>query len=421
MNEVYDPFGEHILADPFPYYRRLRRESPVYFAETSGFYCVARYEDVFEILRDPEHYSSDATRFVANGAAPAVDFASKLKLVAQTLPLALRNPRVARVMTAKNMLSLDPPEHGRMREIVNRGFTPRRVREWEPRIRELAESLAASMLDKASFDFVAEFAVPLPVTVIVEMLGVDAEHASEFHHWSDRFISGLFGPRAKLGLGKSGAFEAMSWLSSHIRAVARERRSRPRNDLISVLVNAQQEESTLTEPELLFFAVGVLVAGNETTTRLIAAMAHELLRHPDQCEDVVKDRSLIEGVVEETLRLEGPAQLTLRRAKTSAQIADVAIPRNAMIAVLLASANRDEQKWGDDAETFDVKRDARGHLAFSLGPHYCLGAGLARLEARVALETLVDALPSLRLREPAEIAPSFVARGIRRLELVKAT
>lgn len=382
---------------------------------------MARHEDASEILRDPERYSSDATRFVTNGAAPARDFASKLKLIAQLIPLAVRNLRVTRVMAAKNIISLDPPEHTRMREIVKRGFTPRGVRDWEPRIREIAEGLAASMLEKERFDFVADFAAPLPVTVIIEMLGIDAEHANEFKRWSDQFIGGLFGPKSRLGLGKSGAFEAMEWLSGHIRQVAKERRSRPRNDLISALVEAQHEKDSLTEPELLFFAVGLLVAGNETTTRLIAAMIDELLRHPDQCRDVEADRSLVEGVVEETLRLAGPAQMTLRRATTSTKVGGVEIPRNGMLAVLLASANRDEKKWGDDAEEFDVRRDPRGHLAFSSGPHFCLGAGLARLEGRLALETLIDALPSLRIREAAEIAPSFVARGITRLEVEKAT
>jgi cytochrome P450 len=418
MTGEYDPFGEHVLADPYPHYRRLRQESPVYFTEESGIFCLARYDDAAEALRNSEIFSSDATRTIVNGAAPAVDFLAKLRLLAQILPLFLRNPRVARIMASRNLLSLDPPDHTRMRNIVNRGFTPRRVAGWESRIREIAEGLAAGLRRRESFDLVEDFAVPLPVTVISEMLGVDPERRDEFKHWSDAFASGIFGPRSKLGLARSGAFEAMAWLSEYMRGVVRDRKSRPRDDLISVLVRAQEDDGALTEAETLFFAVGLLVAGNETTTRLIAAMVHELILHADQRERVARDRDLIPGVVEETLRFEGPAQLTLRRARQATEIGGTSIPRNAMLAVLLASANRDEEHWGEDSEAFDVMRDARGHLALSMGPHFCLGAGLARLEARIALETLLDDLPQMELEKPPEIEPSFVARGIRRLRLV---
>ncbi len=419
MKEEYEPFGEHVLADPFSHYRRLRRQSPVHRAQESGIYCVARYDDAVSVLRDPEHFSSDANRSVTSGAAPAIDFPAKLRVVAQLVPLFLRNPRVARIATSRNMLTLDPPDHTAMRNIVNRGFTPRRVAAWEPRIREIAEELRASIRGKASFDFVADFAGPLPMIVISEILGVDPDRRQEFSRWSDAFASGLFGPRSKLGLARSGAFEALGWLSDYMRSVVRDRRSRPRDDLISVLVHAQEDEGVLSEAETLFFAVGLLVAGNETTTRLIAAMANELLEHPEQCRLVAEDRSLVESLVEETLRLEGPAQFTLRRASRNAEIGGVPVPRNATVAVLLASANRDEAHWGDDAEVFDVTRDARGHLAFSLGPHFCLGAGLARLEGRVALDALLDDLPGFVPEKPAEIAPSFIARGITRLPLVK--
>jgi cytochrome P450 len=211
----------------------------------------------------------------------------------------------------------------------------------------------------------------------------------------------------------------MGWLSGHMREVVRDRQREPREDVISSLVRAQDEAGTLSEAETLFFAVGLLVAGNETTTRLIGSMVHSLLQHPDQLDLVREDRSLIPAVVEESLRLEGPAQLTLRRATKETVLAGVRIPRNAMIAVLLASANRDESRWGEDAERFDVTRDARGHLGFSLGAHFCLGAGLARLEGRIAIETLLEDLPSLKLERPAKIAPSFIARGIEQLAVTR--
>jgi cytochrome P450 len=415
----YDPFGEGVLADPYPYYRALRRETPVSYASGSGIYCVARYAEAEVVLRDSKTFSADATRTVTTGAAPAVDLRSKLRLVAQLIPLALRHPRTARVMASRNMLALDPPDHTEMRNIVNRAFTPRAVGSWEPRIREISEELAAQIRQKSAFDFMEDFAVPLPVSVIIEMLGVDPDHRREFKHWSDRLVAGLFGPKSKLGLSKSGAFEAMGWLSGHMREVVRDRQREPREDVISSLVRAQDESGVLSEAETLFFAVGLLVAGNETTTRLIGSMVHGLLQHPDQLDLVREDRSLIPAVVEESLRLEGPAQLTLRRATKETVLAGVRIPRNAMIAVLLASANRDESRWGEDAERFDVTRDARGHLGFSLGAHFCLGAGLARLEGRIAMETLLEDLPSLKLERPAKIAPSFIARGIEQLAVTR--
>jgi cytochrome P450 len=415
----YDPFGEQVLADPYPYYRTLRRETPVSYATGSGIYCVARYAEAQAVLRDSKTFSADATRTVTTGAAPTVDLISKLRLVAQLIPLALRHPRTARVMASRNMLGLDPPDHTKMRNIVNRAFTPRAVASWEPRIREISDDLGSQLRQKSAFDLMENFAVPLPVSVIIEMLGVDLVHRHEFKHWSDRLIAGLFGPKRNLGLSKSGAFEAMCWLSGHMRQVVRDRQREPRDDVISVLVRAQDEEGALTEAETLFFAVGLLVAGNETTTRLIGSMVHALLQHPDQLDLVRRDPSLIPAVVEESLRLEGPAQLTLRRATKETALAGVRIPRNAMIAVLLASANRDETHWGENAERFDVTRDARGHLGFSLGAHFCLGAGLARLEGRIAMETLLEDLPSLKLERPAKIAPSFIARGIEQLALIR--
>src|SRR5271166_381908 len=193
----YDPFSEQVLADPYPHYARLRRDSPVHFAPMSRMYCVSRYEDVVGVLRTPEDFSSDATRTVINGAGPAVDLPSKLRLGAQLLRVFIHSPRIVKVIAGRNLLSLDAPAHTHMRNIVNRAFTPRGIAAWEPRIRAITEHLATELRRKRSFDFVADFAVPLPVTVIVELLGVEPERSEEFKRWSDALIAAIFGPKRK--------------------------------------------------------------------------------------------------------------------------------------------------------------------------------------------------------------------------------
>ena len=279
----------------------------------------------------------------------------------------IHSPRVVKVIAARNLLSLDAPAHTQMRNTVNRAFTPRRIAAWEPRIRALTEQLATELRRKRSFDFVTDFAVPLPVTVIVELLGVEPERSEEFKRWSEALTSGVFGPKRKLGLVRSGALEALGKLSEAMRRTIRARLLEPQDDLISVLVRAQAGEGVLSEPEAVFFAVGLLVAGNETTTRLLGSMVKALLDHPEQLHQVRSNRALIPAVVEEVMRWEGPAQLTGRRARRDVEIAGMRIPRNAHVALLLASGNRDEREWGPTAEAFDVTRDARRHLASAWG------------------------------------------------------
>jgi cytochrome P450 len=317
--------------------------------------------------------------------------------------------------TARNLIAEDGERHAAMRAIVNRGFTPRRIAAWEARARELVAGSVAKLRAGGPFDLVEDLAIPLPVGIIAEMLGVEPSRQRDFKRWSDAVIDTATGP------GRAEPFsprivDAIIELATYMRAVAEERRRHPADDLVSVIVAQQDGENALTIREVIQFAMLLLVAGNETTTNLIGNAVTALLDHPDQLARVVADPSLVPAALEETLRWDAPVQLVFRTATQDVEIAGVRIPRGAYVAPLLGSANRDERRF-PEPDRFDVARDPQGHLGFGFGKHFCLGASLARMEARVALAALVPELPRLVRERPRPLVDSFLVRGPRRLEL----
>ena len=407
----YDPFDPGVRDDPYPVYARLREEAPVHRSEVSGLYCVSRFEDVMAILRDAQRFSSDAMRTLLIGARPGVD--PLADPVAMTRALAVANalpfpPEV--LMTARNLISEDPPRHGGIRGLVNRGFTPRRIAAWEKRAREGAD-----------FDVVADLAIPLPVTLIVEMLGVEAERRDDFKRWSDAIVAGTTGSLREQDPAESGLADAMRGVSETIVAAVEARREAPGDDLVSVLIAKEGAADGLSSGEMCMLVLLLLVAGNETTTNLIGNATRALLAHPEQLARVREDPKLVPSLVEETLRWDSPVQYIFRRSTCDVEVAGTTIPADSYVIPLLGAANRDARQWGADAERFDVGRDPQGHLGFGYGNHFCLGASLARLEARVALEAIVEVLPDLRPRErDVEFVDSFLVRGPRRLTLERA-
>jgi cytochrome P450 len=263
---------------------------------------------------------------------------------------------------------------------------------------------------------VHELAVPLPVTVIAEMLGVEAERMHDFKRWSDAFIEGA------TGAGRATPFapkfvDAVIELLIFMRAAIARARREPGDDLISTLIAQAPGGSALSDVELLMFVQLLLVAGNETTTNLIGNAVQALLDHPDQLERVAGDSSLVPALVEEALRFDGPIQMVFRTATAETELAGVRIAKGATVALLLGSANRDERRF-PDPDVFDVAREPRGHLAFGFGEHFCLGAALARLEANVALAALLPLLASRRRADgERELIDSFLVRGPKRLLL----
>jgi cytochrome P450 len=423
MADLFEPFEAGGLEDPYTLYRRLRDEAPVHYAPRSRVWCVSRYDDVVAVLKDTGGFSSRAMFSVLmNGGsedAPPLSLRS-LFMIAQFAWRTRLNP--LGFAKARNLIASDPPVHDGLRSIVNRGFTPRRIAGWEPRVRALVGELLAPLRAGAPVDLVHDFAIPLPVTIIAEMLGVEGERMRDFKRWSDLVIAGATGPlrRTMPDPPHPEVWRAMTALTGYLARVLKQRRHAPADDLASALVAEQDGEAGLSSLEAAGFVTLLLVAGNETTTNLIGNAVQALFDHPRLLALVAADPGLVPGLVEETLRWNAPIQMVFRKTTREVEVAGTRIPAGAVVAPILASANRDERRF-PDPDRFDPGRDTRGHLGFGFGAHFCLGASLARLETLAALEALVPELPNLARREARPpFTPSFLVRGPTRLELVRA-
>lgn len=417
----YEPFSETTREDPYPYYAALRAEAPVYWAEEAQAWCVSRYDDVLFVLRNAELFSSDAMRTMLMGARPGDNLLADPEVMARALALtqAMAFP-IEELIGGRQLISEDPPRHTAMRNLVNRGFTPRRIAMWEPRIREFTRECVNEMRHAEEIDLVAALAMPLPVRVICEILGVEPERRDDFKRWSDRVVAGTTGSARAVDPHSTGFADAMKELAEYIRGVVAKRTEQPSDDLISVLL-AAQDGGGLSAAEMTMFVLLLLVAGNETTTNLIGNATNALLSHPAELARVIADPSLVPSWIEETLRWDAPVQFVVRRATADVEIAGQRVPANTHVIAILGSANRDERHWGPTAEQFDVARNPQGHLGFGFGNHFCLGASLARLEARIALEALLEELPRRERSEPrVEHIDSFLIRGPKRFLLRRA-
>ncbi len=397
MSEIsYNPFDPAIRANPYPTYARLRAEAPVYRSGSLGLTVVSRYDDVLCALKDPAAFSSRAMRDLFAQGAVAVNGEGS-------------------GIDGETLIGTDPPVHTRLRKIVNRAFTPRRIAGLEARIREVADELIARFEGRGKFELVSEFAAPLPVTIIAEILGVGPERRDDFKRWSDDFLllaSGRPTPEQRESIRRSDE-ELGAWIDEIVAA----RRARPADDLISALVAAQSSEPVMTEEEVGNLILLLLVAGNETTTNLIANGLLALLAHPEELAALEADPGLAGGAVEEVLRYDGPVQLTVRRATRDVALAGGSIREGEFVALLIGSANRDARRFADP-DRLDIRRDTRGHIAFGFGTHFCVGAPLARLEARVALENLIPRLRGLAwIEQHIEYTASLLIRGPQRVHL----
>ena len=422
MTEIaFDPFSDAQRDDPYPAYAELRRHSPVTKLETtgrfgSGAFAVARYADVSFVLRHPELFSSSAMQSAMSGGASSfagglsAGEAARIAELLKTMPISLTEQ-----LGARSLIASDPPKHWPMRSLVNRGFTPRRIAQLETRIREIARASLAELEGKPEFDIVSQFFVPLPVTVITELLGVEPERSADFKRWSDSAVAGATGGAG--AIGPAQVLQSLAELSHYIMGVVELRRQSPKEDLISTLIRAEDGETALTPVEVVMFTLLLLVAGNETTTNLLGNTLLALMAHPDELARVRREPRRIPALVEEALRYDGPIQFLFRQATRDVELAGVKIPEGATVIPLLGSANRDDAQF-PDAERFDVSRNTQGHLAFGLGIHFCLGASLARLEARIALEELLPRFVAFERLDPnVQYVDSYLVRGPQRLPL----
>ncbi len=400
--EDFSLLAPEVRENPYPYYAALRRESPIHqLVPGAPLYAITRYEDVLHILHHPEIFSSSALQAALQGGGIGIGPNSG----------ALADHRLLR---AKMMIATNPPDHGRLRRLVNRGFTPRRIADLEPRIRELATRFLDSAIDDGELELVRGLSIPLPVTVIAEMLGVEADRTEQFKAWSDAFVIGLSGAAGEYT--KDDIRSAADEMADYIERIAAERRASPRDDLISVLVQAEGGDA-LSTGEVMAFVVLLLIAGNETTTNLIGNGVKALLAHPEQLERVRANPDLVPALVEEVVRYDSPIQALPRSTDADADLPSGTVPAGSTMLVFFASANHDESQF-PQAEHFDVGRPAPGHVAFGHGIHYCLGASLARLEGKVAFETLLQRCRKMELAaDSIPMLDSLVLRGPKSLRL----
>jgi cytochrome P450 len=366
----FDPWDRKLHEDPYPVYRRLRDEFPVHHNGRLRFYTLSRHADVMAALQDPDLYIS--------GKGVYVGLPEGSKEATGQFPL---------------LITTDRPRHTKLRALVSRAFTPRRVAQLEPRIRAIARDLLDKLESRGEFDLVREFSGPLPTIVIAEMLGVPPEDQEWFKEKS--IAVAQFDPtKPRDEASMAPALE----LGRYLAEVFAARRREPRDDLISALLAAEIDGERLNDIELIGFGFLLLVAGNETTTNLISNAAILLDRHRDQRRLLLEDPSRIGNAVEEFLRFDSPVQGLARTTTAPVTLHGVTIPEDSKVLLLFGSANHDERAIRD-ADRFDVLRAPNPHVAFGFGAHFCLGANLARLEAKVAFEELLACLPEYAMTE----------------------
>lgn len=360
----FDPYSYEIHEDPYPVYRRLRDEAPAYYNEARGFWALSRYDDVRAATNDWRTFTSSRGITLE--------------------PL--------RKGTEPHIIEMDPPRHTQLRALVSRAFTPTRIARLEAPIRARTRALIAGFAANDRVDLIGEFAALLPMAVISEMLGVPDTDQDRLRHAADALLHREPDSDALTPAGIEGAMLLYGYFDELIRA----RRRQQGDDLLSVLFTAEEQGHALTHSELLGFCFLLIIAGNETTTKLLGNAVFWLAENPDQRAAVRDDPTLIAAAVEETLRYDGSTQAMARAATRDVELHGEVIRAGTKVLLLYGSANRDERHW-PDADRFDVRRDTAGQLGFGHGVHHCLGAALARLEARVALEELLPVLGGSRV------------------------
>ena len=380
-------------ADPYPIYAFIRQREPVHHAP-DGSWVLTRYDHAAALLRDP--------RFSTNPA----------KLTAGPDPAAM-GP--IRQVGSSLMMFLDPPDHTRLRSLVSQAFTPRMVESLRPRIQLLVDDLLDAVVETGEMDVLADLAYPLPTVVICELLGVPPEDREKFKGWSADASRMLDGYLDQAAMDKG--MVAGMYLFQYFTDLVEERRRQPREDLLSALLAAESAGDTLSHAELLSTATLLFVAGFETTMNLVGNGMLALLRHPDELARLRHDPSLIRTGVEELLRYDGPVHVTARIATSDVEIGGETIRAGEQAVAILGAANRDPEQFADP-DRLDVARTPNRHLAFGGGPHFCLGAALARMEGQIAFETLLRRLPDLELAtESPAYRDHYVIRGVTELRV----
>jgi cytochrome P450 len=395
----FNPFLRSYRIDPYPAYRKLQARHRVYVDRLLGGNCVvSRYDDVVAVLGDVR-FSVDRQQ------AQVFQRLQPFQGLSAEFTGAIQNA----------LLMIDPPAHTRLRRMVNKAFTPRVVEALRGRIQALVDELLDAVAARRSMELVHDLAYPLPVTVIAELLGIPSADRARFKEWSDT-LSVLLDP-LQAAAGLAATEHAYAEVAAYMRPVFAARRQAPRDDLISGLVAVEEDGQALTDTELLSLAMLILGAGHETTTNLIGNAVLALLRNPGERRRLQDDLGLIGSAVEEFLRYDSPVQTTDRVASVDCEVAGRPIRRGGTVLLLLGAANRDPARFVDP-DRLDLGRRDNHHLSFGHGAHFCLGAALARIEAQIAIATLLRRFPDLDGdREPTDWKRSIVLRGPTALRL----
>jgi cytochrome P450 len=374
----YELYGPEFKRRAYQTYAEMRKSDPVYlhvFPDGFRMWFITGYEEVETILRDHK-------RFVKNlrNAWPP----ERVATLPESSPL--------EELLNNHMLNIDPPDHTRLRALINKAFTSRMINQMQGRVQQIAEELLDQVQTRGHMELIDEYAFPLPIVVIAELLGAPSADRDRFRVWSDAFIGE---PESQEEAGQM--MKLMADFTDYLRALFDERRARPQDDLISALIEAEEAGDKLSEAELFSMVILLIVAGHETTVNLIGNGVLALLQHPDQMAALRAEPALMPAAVEEFLRYDGPVERsTPRWATEDIELGGQTICRGDMVMVVLSAANRDEAQF-NEAAGLDIHRENNKHMAFGLGIHYCVGAPLARMEGRIALDALLRRLPNLRL------------------------
>lgn len=404
---TFDPLSPEFRANPYPVYDILRSNAPLFFLPDWNMWFLSRHEDCMTLMRDTRlgHEILTVMDREELGWGPEPETENERVKLAR--------------MQRKWMLFRDPPDHTRLRGLVHKAFVPRMIERMRERVEIITNTLIDQVEANGEMDLIRDYAFPLPATVIAELLGVPAEDQHKFHEWSSHLAGTLDLTTGDPELWDNAARAAIEF-DAYFRILADQRRAKPEDDLLSALVQIEDDGETLTEEELLATCIFLLIAGHETTVNLIGNGTLALLRHPEQAELLkanLDDPEFVKNAVEELLRFDSPVQLTTRWVMEDIPFENITFKKGQQVAILFAAANRDPERFENPTE-LDITRENNRHMAFGNGIHFCLGAPLARLEGQIAIRELFRRLPNLRLAGSEPVyRKTYALRGLTALDV----